>query len=245
MLLKNKNILITGAGKGIGEQLVQSAIKNGAFVYAVIKDKRDNRKFKKNKNLKIYNGNVKNINLFKKIFKDSEIEKKKINGLINNAGVRFRKKFLKIKSKELKDVFETNFFSIFSILQLTSEFWIKRKIQGSVINLASIVGQSGFEDLSVYAATKGAVISLTKSFSVEMAKYGIRANSISPGFTKTSFYEKFKKKKKLYNWTLSRIPMKRWGTTDEISNLILFVISDKSKYLNGENISIDGGWINS
>ena len=245
MLLKNKNILITGAGKGIGEQLVQSAIKNGAFVYAVIKDKRDNRKFKKNKNLKIYNGNVRNINLFKKIFKDSEIEKKKINGLINNAGVRFRKKFLKIKSKELKDVFETNFFSIFSILQLTSEFWIKRKIQGSVINLASIVGQSGFEDLSVYAATKGAVISLTKSFSVEMAKYGIRANSISPGFTKTSFYEKFKKKKKLYNWTLSRIPMKRWGTTDEISNLILFVISDKSKYLNGENISIDGGWINS
>ncbi len=245
MLLKNKNILITGAGKGIGEQLVQSAIKNGAFVYAVIKDKRDNRKFKNNKNLKIYNGNVKNINLFKKIFKDSEKEKKKINGLINNAGVRFRKKFLKIKSKELKDVFETNFFSIFSILQLTSEFWIKRKIQGSVINLASIVGQSGFEDLSVYAATKGAVISLTKSFSVEMAKYGIRANSISPGFTKTSFYEKFKKKKKLYNWTLSRIPMKRWGTTDEISNLILFVISDKSKYLNGENISIDGGWINS
>ncbi len=245
MLLRNKNILITGAGKGIGEQLVQSAIKNGAFVYAVIKDKRDNRKFKENKNLKIYNGNVKNKNLFKKIFKDSEKEQKKINCLINNAGVRFRKKFLKIESKELKDVFETNFFSIFSILQLTSEFWIKRKIQGSVINLASIVGQTGFEDLSVYAATKGAVISLTKSFSVEMAKYGIRANSISPGFTKTSFYEKFKKKKKLYNWTLSRIPMKRWGTTDEISNLILFVISDKSKYLNGENISIDGGWINS
>ena len=245
MLLKNKNILITGAGKGIGEQLVQSAIKNGAFVYAVIKDKRDNRKFKENKNLKIYNGNVKNENLFKKIFKDSEKEQKKINCLINNAGVRFRKKFLKIESKELKDVFETNFFSIFSILQLTSEFWIKRKIQGSVINLASIVGQTGFEDLSVYAATKGAVISLTKSFSVEMAKYGIRANSISPGFTKTSFYEKFKKKKKLYNWTLSRIPMKRWGTTEEISNLILFVISDKSKYLNGENISIDGGWINS
>ena len=245
MLLKNKNILITGAGKGIGEQLVQSAIKNGAFVYAVIKDKRDNRKFKENKNIKIYNGNVKNENLFKKIFKDSEKEQKKINCLINNAGVRFRKKFLKIESKELKDVFETNFFSIFSILQLTSEFWIKRKIQGSVINLASIVGQIGFEDLSVYAATKGAVISLTKSFSVEMAKYGIRANSISPGFTKTSFYEKFKKKKKLYNWTLSRIPMKRWGTTDEISNLILFVISDKSKYLNGENISIDGGWINS
>ena len=78
-----------------------------------------------------------------------------------------------------------------------------------------------------------------------MAKHGIRANSISPGFTKTSFYQKFKKKKKLYNWTLSRIPMKRWGNSEEISNLILFVLSDKSKYINGENISVDGGWINS
>ena len=78
-----------------------------------------------------------------------------------------------------------------------------------------------------------------------MAKHGIRANTISPGFTKTSFYQKFKKKKKLYNWTLSRIPMKRWANTEEVSNLILFVLSDKSKYLNGENISVDGGWINS
>lgn len=245
MLLKNKNILITGAGKGIGEQLVKSALSNGAFVYALIKNKKDNSKFKKNKNLKIYNGNVNNNKLILRILNKSKKEKKRVNCLINNAGIRFRKNFLKIKEKELKNVFDVNFFSVFSILQIISGFWIKNKIQGSVVNLGSIVGQIGFAELSAYAASKGAIISLTKSFSVEMAKHGIRANSISPGFTKTSFYQKFKKKKKLYNWTLSRIPMKRWGNSEEISNLILFVLSDKSKYINGENISVDGGWINS
>ena len=183
--------------------------------------------------------------MINKILKASVKEDKKINCLINNAGVRFRKKFLKVKKNEIKNVFDVNFFSIFSILQTVSSFWLKKKIKGSVVNIASIVGQIGFEELSVYAASKGAIISLTKSFSTEMAKHGIRANTISPGFTKTSFYQKFKKKKKLYNWTLSRIPMKRWANTEEVSNLILFVLSDKSKYLNGENISVDGGWINS
>ena len=78
-----------------------------------------------------------------------------------------------------------------------------------------------------------------------MSKYGIRANTIIPGFIKTSYFNKFKKNKKtLYNWTLSRIPMKRWGEPDEVANLIAFILSDKSKYINGANISIDGGWLN-
>ena len=130
-------------------------------------------------------------------------------------------------------------------MQVFSNFVIKNKIKGSVINISSIVGQLGFKDLSAYASSKGALTALTKSYSVEMSKFGIRANSISPGFVKTSFFEKFKnKRKKLYNWTLSRIPQNRWADPNEIAELIGFVLSDKSKYLNGENISIDGGWTN-
>ena len=78
-----------------------------------------------------------------------------------------------------------------------------------------------------------------------MAKYKIRANSISPGFTETSYFKNFKKKQKLYNWTLSRIPLKRWGKSDEISNLIFFLLSKNANYINGENINIDGGWLSS
>ena len=245
MILKNKNIFITGAGKGIGESSVKNLINNGAYVYALIKDKRDNIKFRNLSNLKIFNGNVLNEVLIKKILKESIKNKKPINCLVNNAGIRFRKKFIKIKKKELKKVLDINFLSIFMITQIISKFWIKNKIPGSIVNLASIVGQKGFDELSVYASSKGALISLSKSLAAELSKYGIRTNSISPGFTKTSFYEKFKKNKKLYKWTLSRIPQKRWGSPDEISNLITFLLSDKCNYINGENINIDGGWINS
>ena len=245
MILKNKNILITGAGKGIGEQSVKNLINNGAYVYALIKDKRDNIKFRNLSNLRIFNGNVLNEVLIKKIVKESIKKKKPINCLVNNAGIRFRKKFIKIKKKELQKVLDINFLSIFMISQIFSKFWIKNKIPGSIVNLASIVGQKGFDELSVYASSKGALISLSKSLAVELSKYGIRTNSISPGFTKTSFYEKFKKNKKLYNWTLSRIPQKRWGSSEEISNLITFLLSDQCNYINGENINVDGGWINS
>ena len=75
-----------------------------------------------------------------------------------------------------------------------------------------------------------------------MATHNIRANLINPGFVKTSYFNKFKKKKKLYKWTLSRIPQKRWGEPTEVSNLICFLLSDLSDYINGASINIDGGW---
>ena len=77
---------------------------------------------------------------------------------------------------------------------------------------------------------------------VEKAKYNIRANLINPGFIKTSYYEKFKKNKKLYNWTLKKTLLKKWGESSDVSELILFLLSEKSKYINGQSISVDGGW---
>jgi|TARA_B100001057_G_C22673803_1_gene881011 NAD(P)-dependent dehydrogenase (short-subunit alcohol dehydrogenase family) len=245
MLLENKNVLITGAGKGIGESCVSNCIQNGGYVFALIKSNKDNKKFSKNKKIKIYNGDVRNKKLILKIFDDSKKIKRPINCIINNAGLRFRKKFLKINEKELKEIFDVNYLSIFHILQIFSKFVIKKKIKGSIVNISSIVGKLGFKELSGYAASKGALTALTKSYAVEMSEYGIRANTISPGFIKTSFYEKFKKdKKKLYKWTLSRVPQKRWGNPSEIAELASFLLSNKSNYINGEDISIDGGWTN-
>ena len=155
MLLKNKNILITGAGKGIGESCVYSSIKNGGFVYALIKNKKDNYKFKKIPNLKIFNGDVRNEKLITKIFRESKKNKKPINCLINNAGIRFRKKIFLYKKKEIENVFNVNFFSIFYIMQIFSAFVQKNKIKGSLINISSIVGKLGFKELTGYASSKG------------------------------------------------------------------------------------------
>ena len=243
MILKNRNILITGGGKGIGYHSVINASKEGAFVYTIIKSKIDKKKFKNLKNVKAYIGNVSNTKIIKKILKDSIKDKKIISGLVNNAGIRQRIKFNKINNKNLKDVFETNFFSIFNIMQIFTKHLLKNKLKGSIVNIGSIVGPTGFSELSGYASTKSALIGLTKSYAVEMSKKNIRANIINPGFTKTSYFNKFKLKKKLYKWTLSRIPMGRWGEPNEISYLINFLLSDKSQYITGESINIDGGWL--
>ena len=245
MLFKSKAILVTGGGKGIGKSIVDGLLKEGAYVYTIIKSKKDNKNFKKNINLKIYNGSVENEKLVKMIFKDSKKNKKIITGLVNNAGIRLRKDFGKISKKELSNIFNINFFAIFRIMQLFSDYLNLTKEKGSIVNVASIVGHVGFKQLTAYASTKGALISLTKSFASEMALHGIRANVVSPGFTKTSYYKKFKKNKKLYQWTLSRIPLKRWGESSEIADLIIFLLSNKSNYITGENLNIDGGWLGS
>ena len=241
--MKKKNILVTGAGKGIGLATTKKLLEDGNYVFAIIRDKKDNKKFDNYDNLKIFNANVKNYKFIEKVLTYSHEIKKPITGLVNNAGIRQRKKFLKISSSDLKEIFTVNFFAAFKIMQIFTNSLIKKKLKGSIVNIASIVGQNGFSELSAYGATKGALISLTKSFATEFAKMNIRANCVSPGFTKTSFYKKFRTKKKLYNWTISRIPLSRWGNPDEIANMICFLLSDKSEYINGENINIDGGWL--
>ena len=117
----------------------------------------------------------------------------------------------------------------------------KQNSLGSVINIGSIVGDKGFNELSGYGSTKKALEGLTKCLSVEMGQKKIRFNCINPGFTKTSYYNKFKKKN-LYSWTLNKIALNRWAESSEISNLVQFLLSDESSYINGETINIDGGW---
>lgn len=240
MNLKNKNILITGAGKGIGYSSVIDCLNHGANVFALIRTKKDLKKFSKSKNLFLFQGDVRNTNLINKIFKYSRKINYPINCLVNNAGIRQRKKFEKITIKNIRDLFETNFFSIFQICQIFIKN-IKKDETGSIVNLGSIVGSYGFNELSGYASSKKALEGLTKCIAVEFGKKKINVNCINPGFTKTSYFKKFKKKK-LYNWTLEKIAKKKWADSKEISKLIVFLCSNYSSYINGEIINIDGGW---
>jgi NAD(P)-dependent dehydrogenase (short-subunit alcohol dehydrogenase family) len=245
-LLSNKNILVTGVGKGIGYETTQKIIDCGGFVYGITKNKNDVKKFSKNLNCKIFVGDASNDNNIKKIFKFAHKNKKIIHGLVNNAGRRQRKEFEKITKKDLDFIINSNIKTVFNNMQIFFNYAKKIKNSYSIVNIGSIVGKIGFENLVGYSMTKSALIGLTKSFAVEKKRFLIRANLINPGFIKTSFYKDFKKnKKKLYNWTLSRIPSKKWGEPNDIAILICFLLSDHSKYINGEEINIDGGWLSS
>ena len=241
-----KVVFVTGAGRGIGRSLTESLSSKGAYIYALTRSKNTMREFTKKKNIKIFYGDVSNLKLIKKIFNTSIKDKKFINAIVNNAGIRQRKKFLKLKKKDIESVFKTNFFSVFNIMQVYCIYSIKHNIKSSLVNVGSIVGENGFTELAGYSSTKGALKSLTKSVAVEHAKDNIRANIVIPGFIKTSYFKKFKKdKRKLYNWTISRTPMARWGESNEVINLIEFLISDQASYITGSSFNVDGGWLNS
>jgi NAD(P)-dependent dehydrogenase (short-subunit alcohol dehydrogenase family) len=244
-MLKNKNILITGIGKGIGKELFFECIKLEANVFAVCKNKKDLQKFNFNKKkITIFFGDVTDNKFVSTIFNHFSKKKIILDGLVNNAGQRQRLTFEKIDREALNHIMNVNFFSIFFIIQKFIKNINKNK-ESSIVNIGSIVGNKGFEELSGYASSKSALEGLTKCLAVELTpKFKkLRINNVNPGFTRTSFYNEFKNKKKsLYNWTLKKIPIGRWGETKEISKLIIFLLSDNSTYINGQSINIDGGW---
>ena len=240
-MLKNKSIIVTGVGKGLGYDILIKIVEYGGFVYGITRSRTDLKKFKSIKNCKIFVGDVSNSKILKKVFDQSKKDKKIISGLVNNAGERQRLRFEKINKKKLLKIFKNNFFSTFENMRLFSKY-LGGRINGSIVNIGSIVGINGFKELAGYASSKTALIGLTKSFASEMAVSKIRANIVNPGFIETSYFQKFKKKKKLYNWTLSRIPQNKWGKPNDVSHLICFLLSDNSSYITGTNINIDGGW---
>lgn len=244
--LKNKIVLLTGAGKGIGKQILNLLIKENAIVYAITRKKKDFSNIKKKRNVYLFEGDVRDKKVIDQIFLKAKKNKHIFNCLINNAGIRQRKKFSEITDSDLHDVFENNFFSIFKISQKFSDQFKFKKNMGSIVNISSIVGYLGFKELSGYASTKSAIDGLTKSLASELSEKKIRVNSIAPGFIKSSYFGNFKKNKtKLYKWTLSRIPLNKWGENVDVANLTLFLLSENSKYINGETIKIDGGWTSS
>jgi len=113
---------------------------------------------------------------------------------------------------------------------------------GKIINMSSIAGTLGFSDLSGYVMSKAAIIGLTKSLAVEFAGKNIQINALAPGFCKTSYFEKFQENTELYDFTLSRIPMNRWGSSKEVADVCVFLASNMSNYMTGEVLKVDGGW---
>jgi NAD(P)-dependent dehydrogenase (short-subunit alcohol dehydrogenase family) len=240
---KSKKFILTGAGKGIGLSTLKKLYISGATIAYITRSESDIKKIKKNypsKRLMGFCGDVSKEEDRQLFYIFVKKNMKFIDGLINNAGVRQRKKFENISQFDLDEVYNTNLKSIFFLTQL---FLNLLKNKGSVINLASIVGPNGFSDLSGYALSKSGLIGLTKSLSIEFSKKKIRVNSISPGFIKSSYEKKFRKNfPKIYKYTIDRTPLKRWGECEEVSDLILFLLSNNSSFITGNNIFIDGGW---
>lgn len=244
--IKNKVCIITGCGKGIGRETARLFANEGTKLALITRGISDLLSLKGELNLKddeafLQEGDVSDEDTVIRFVAETINRFKRIDILINNAGIRFRKGFLDITTDEWNRVINTNLNSVYFFCREVGRSMVEQK-NGRVINIASIVGTLGLPDLTAYGASKGGMITLTKCLALEWAEYNINVNAIAPGFCETSYAENFKKKTELYKFTIERTPQKKWGTSLDIANACLFLASDAAQYITGEVLNVDGGW---
>jgi len=158
--------------------------------------------------------------------------------LINNAGITKDNLSLRMKNDEWQKIIDINLSSTFYLCKSAIKKMLKNKY-GRIVNITSIVGHTGNIGQANYSASKAGVVAMSKSLAIEYAKKNISVNCVSPGFIQTKMTEKISEEMK--NTLLSRIPMNKLGTADDVSNTVAFLCSESSSYITGETIHVNGG----
>ena len=236
---KNKNILITGASGGIGNELVKKFVSLGGNVLGTGTKSEKLDQIKKNfPNVKVKKFDISEHSRNEEFLDDVALELGGLDILINNAGKNVDNLSLRMKEEEWKKVIDVNLTSTFLLSKYAIKKMLKNKF-GRVVNITSIVGHTGNLGQSNYAASKAGIIAMSKSLATEYAKKNITINCVSPGFITSDMTLNIAEKVKLY--LTSRIPMGKLGTGEDVSNCVAFLSSDQASYVTGETLHVTGG----
>ena len=238
--LKNKSIILTGATGGIGYSMVETLIAQGANLLVTGTNEKKLEELKtKYKNLIILKQDISNHDQLEDfIEKCNSLLGEKIDVLINNAGITKDNLTIRMNKSEWDNVININLTSTFLLTKYTIKKMLKKK-SGKIINITSVVAHTGNLGQANYSASKGGILSMSKSLSQEYAKKNITVNCIAPGFIDTAMTEKINDEYK--NQLKAKIPLDRFGTPEDIANCAAFLCSDLSNYITGETIHVNGG----
>ena len=236
---KNKNVLITGATGGIGNELVKKFITLGANVLATgtKSEKLDTIK-KKYPDIRIKKFDISEHPRIEEFIDNVVLELGGLDVLVNNAGINMDNLSIRMKDEEWIKVINVNLSSTFLLSKHSIKKMLKSKF-GRIVNITSVVGHTGNLGQSNYAASKAGIIGMSKSLAAEYAKKNITVNCVSPGFIVSDMTMNIAEKVKLY--LTSKIPMGKLGTGEDVSNCVAFLSSDQASYITGETIHVNGG----
>lgn len=245
-LLQDKICIITGAAQGIGRGIVEQFAADGAVVYAC--DLREGSMDEWAKECAERNNthiipqyfDVTDATAVKTTLMGIFKQEGRIDALVNNAGVVFNRKIGMIMRPETELMFKVNVIAVIEMVQLASRL-MARSGGGSIVNIASVTAVLGSPGQSAYSATKGAIISFTKSAAKELASQGIRVNAVAPGIVKTErFAELYESDGAKIDQRIGRIAIGRLGTPEDVANACAFLASDRALYISGQILGVDG-----
>ena len=239
MRLKDKIVLITGATGGIGNSLVKKFTEHESKIIATGTNEEKLQDLKKNfPKIEVEKFNLDNHSKIESFIEKITGKFNSLDILINNAGITLDGLSLRLTEENWKRVVDINLTSTFLMCKFAIKKMLKKKY-GKIVNISSIVGHTGNIGQTNYAASKAAIIALSKSLALEYAKKNININCVSPGFIKTEMTEKISDEfKKIL---ISKIPSGELGNAEDVSNCVAFLASDLSKYVNGETLHVNGG----
>ena len=244
--LHNKKIIISAGASGIGLATAKVCLSRGAYVYLCdINDKslkKLNKNPLKNKRLFVYQCDASNEEQVSLFFNKVKKKTKKIDALINNVGVAGPTGSLeKLKSKDWEKTLHVDVNSHFYFTKKAIPL-IKKSKNGSIINISSTAGILGFPLRSPYAASKWAIIGITKTLAMELGKFNIRVNSVCPNIVLTPRTKKYFADKKYNKYVKENTPINKVVTVSDVATSITFLASEASSMITGSSIVIDGGW---
>ncbi|MDR1015635.1 MAG: SDR family oxidoreductase [Coriobacteriales bacterium] len=239
-LLEDKVCVVTGANRGIGRAVARLFVAEGACVYACAR--RDGSldalvgDCGPERLVPLY-FDVTDTKGMKAAFLQVRKEQGRLDALVNNAGIMKDALIGMIAPELVSEVFEVNVSATIAALQFAAGL-MRRQGSGSIINFSSIVGVEGVAGQAVYAASKGAVVALTKAAAKELAPQGVRVNAVAPGFIDTDLFRSIGEKR--VEGASGNVGMGRLGTPDDVARACAFLASDLSDYVTGQILGIDG-----
>lgn len=245
-LLQDKNVIITGASRGIGRGIAIIFADHGAnvaFTYSSSEApaiELENELTAKGVKAKAYKSNAGSFEEAEKLVADVLEDFGGIDVLINNAGITKDNLLMRMGEADFDTVIEINLKSVFNMTKAVQRTMLKQR-NGSIINMSSVVGVKGNAGQANYAASKAGMIGFTKSIALELGSRNIRCNAIAPGFIETEMTDKLDEKT-VQGWR-DGIPLKRGGTPQDVANACLFLASDMSAYITGQVLNVDGGML--
>lgn len=241
-MLKGKTVIITGASKGIGAAIALKFADLGANIVLNYRSEEPKELFEKIQSKSVKCLCVKaDISIFeeaKELINKAKETFNTIDVLINNAGITKDTLIMRMKEEEFDEVININLKGTFNTIRHVSNIMIKQRA-GAIINISSVVGVTGNIGQSNYAASKAGIIGLTYSVARELATRNITCNAIAPGFIETDMTDKLSQTIK--EQVNDRIPLKRFGSSEDVANAAVFLATNN--YITGQVLNIDGGMV--